>query len=338
MANFGKYANLSKNGWNEKTATQTITAGQSAHIGLWGGGPAGEDLVVRSSDPTVCVVHEEPPNKAYPNWRHFLLTALKAGKTTITASLPPPAGGAYSAPITVEVTGTASVRLVFFPGERMIGRMTVGTIYVIGGSGESMRAAGGPPTGYNDRGGHTAEPTPPGNYTLGPRIHVVAPSWPMSSIPWGASLRINPSGEAEYEVSTGKWALATGPKGVVTQAQMSFLRKDGKNPKLSDVVNDVRGIFIDPATGKLWETTWERNDFGRWGWNLLQSGHGTPYFIHTTPDDEAKDAQHLAVFLANSHGCIHLVPSERDKLMAAGYLKQGIPFEVRPYTETGPPK
>jgi hypothetical protein len=31
------------------------------------------------------------------------------------------------------------------------------------------------------------------------------------------------------------------------------------------------------------------------------------------------------------------VPRERDRLMAAGYLKQGVHFEVRPYTETGPP-
>ena len=63
----------------------------------------------------------------------------------------------------------------------------------------------------------------------------------------------------------------------------------------------------------------------------------TAYFIHTTPEDEAADAKKAAVFLANSHGCVHLVPSERERLMKAGYLKEGMHFEVRPYTETGPP-
>ena len=335
MANFGKYANLSKQGWNEKTATQVITIGQSAHIGLWGGGPSGEALIVKASDSKICVVHEEPANKAYANWRHFLITALSDGRTTITASLP--SGAPYASPINVEVAGRTGVRLVFFPGERKSGSTTVGTIYAIGGHGERIQAAGGPPSGYPDRGGHTAEPTPPGHYVLGPRIHVVAPSWPMSSIPWGATLRLDSKGEIEFEASPGRWRVASGPAGVVVQAYMTFLNKDKKHPKLSDVVANVRDIFIDPVTNKLRSTTWEKNDFGRWGWNLLQNGHGTPYFVHTTPENEQASAQGKAVFLLNSHGCIHLVPAERDRLMAAGYLKQGVSFEVRPYSETGPP-
>ncbi len=334
MANFGKYANLSKHGWTEKTATQVIAIGQNAHIGLWGGGPAGEDLIVKATDPSICVTHEEPSNKAYAHWRHFLITALRDGRTTITATMP---SGAIWASMTAEVTGKAGVRLVFFPGERMAGTTTAGTIYVIGGHGENIKAAGGPPAGRYDKGGHTIEPTPPGNYVLGPRIHVVAPSWPFSTIPWGAALRINASGEVEFETSPGKWRLATGPSGVVVQAFIIFLRKDKKNPKLSDVVDGVRKVFIDPGTKKLRMATWDKNDFGRWGWNLLQNGHGTPYFVHTTPEDEQATAQGKAVFLLNSHGCIHLMPAERDRLMTGGYLKQGVSFEVRPYTESGPP-
>src|SRR5437588_521147 len=83
------------------------------------------------------------------------------------------------------------------------GAVTMGTIYVIGAGGESMKAAGGPPVGRPDRGGHTIDPTPAGNYVLGPRIHVVAPSWPTSAIPWGAALRLNAAGEVEYEASPG---------------------------------------------------------------------------------------------------------------------------------------
>jgi hypothetical protein len=334
MANFGKYANLSTKGWTDKPATQVIANGQSAHIGLWGGGPAGETLVVKADDPTICVAHEEPANTRYATWRHFLLTALQDGETAITAKMPT---GAVWASMTVKVTGHAGVQLIFFPGERISGSATVGTIYVIGGHGESMRAAGGPPIGRNDRGGHTIEPTLPGHYVLGPRIHVVAPSWPMSVIPWGAALRINGDGEAEYKASSGKWHLATGPKGAVTQAQLRFLQKDKLKPNPALVADTVRNILIDPATKTLRTTTWNKNDFGRWGWNLLRGGKGTPYFVHTTPEDEHASDEARAVFLANSHGCVHLVPGERDRLMSAGYLKQGVPFEVRPYSEAGPP-
>lgn len=334
MAHFGKYANLSPSGWTEKTTTQVIGLGKNAHIGLWGGGPGGVALIVESNDPSICIVHEEPANKAYPQWRHFLLTALQDGDTQIHATLP---SGALWASMNVKVTGRAGVRLIFFPGERLQGGTTMGTIYVIGGHGESMAAAGGPPVGRYDRGGHTIDPTPAGNYVLGPQIHVVAPSWPTSAIPWGAALRINSDGEAEFESAPGKWRLASGPKGLVTQAQMQFLQRDKLKPDLKTVANQVRGLFIDPVSKKLWTATWEQNDFGRWGWNLLQGGKRTAYFIHTTPDDESATAKAKAVFLTNSHGCVHLVPAERDRMMKAGYLKEGVPFEVRPYTESGPP-
>jgi hypothetical protein len=335
MANFDKFANLSPAGWSKASVTQTMALGSNAHIGLWGGGPGGVDLVVKAKDPTICVVHEEPLPKGHPHWRHFLITALRDGETTVDACLPGTSNA--WATMTVKVTGKSGVRLVFFPGERKVGKTTEGTIYVIGGHGESMIAAGGPPSGHPDRGGHTVDPTPPGHYVLGPRIHVTTASWPMSVIPWDASLRLNAAGEAEFEASPGKWVVATGPNGAVTQAQMAFDRRSGKTPDLRKVTDDTRAIFIDPGTGALRGTLWEANDFGRWGWNLTQNGHNTAYYIHTTPDDEFATAQKKAVLLANSHGCVHLVPSERDRLMSAGYLKQGIPFEVRPYTEVGPP-
>ena len=333
MANFGKFANLSPTGWSAGTGTQGISIGHNAHIGLWGGGPAGEDLIVKPEDPKICVVHEEPRPAGWAHWRHFLLTALQDGETRVNASMP---SGAIWASMSVKVTGHSGVRLVFFPGERMAGSATEGTIYVIGGAGESMQAAGGPPVGRNDRGGHTVEPTPPGNYVLGPRIHVVTQSWPFSVIPWGAALRIAADGEAEYETSPGKWTKATGATGTVTRAQMMFNQRDKKNIKLDDVVIKIRQVFIKPD-GTLRDTTWKHNDFGRWGWNLLRDGKGTAYFVHTTPDDEHATETGKAVFLANSHGCIHLVPNERDRLMRAGFLKQGVPFEVRSYSETSGP-
>lgn len=337
MANFDKFANLSPHGWNRSSATQTIVVGQNAHIGLWGGGPGGVDLTVESADSTICVAHEETRPTHWPHWRHFLLTALRDGETKINAFLP---GTKNSwASMTVKVGGHVDVRLVFFPGERSEHSETVGTIYVIGAGGESMKAAGGPPTGFTipNQGGHTVEPTPPGSYVLGPRIHVTTPGWPMSVIPWGATLRVNSAGEVDYEKSPGTWRVATGSHGDVTAAWTAFESRSGLHPVLTNTISKVRRVFIDSRTGKLWNNTWEKNDFGRWGWNLLRNGHATPYYIHTTPEDENASAQGKAIFLANSHGCIHLIPAERDRLMKLGYLKQGVHLEVRPYSESGPP-
>lgn len=335
MANFGKFGNLSSKGWNESTSTQTIVVGQHAHIGLWGGGPAGDDLEVNSGRMAVCVVHEEPRPRA-ANWRHFLLTGLTVGESRIDAYLPG-TSQTYSAPITVKVVGHAAVSMVFFPGERLVGSTTVGAIYAVGASGESIEAAGGPPVGGPDRGGHTIDPTPAGHYVLGPKIHVTTRSWPSSVIPWEAPLRLNADGEAEWQGANKAWRLATGPKGEITAAQTAFNRRGKVVVPASTVVTDVRAMFIDPDTGALFSTTWLKNDFGRWGWNLRRNGQPTAYYIHTTPNDERASAQGKSVFLSNSHGCIHLNPKERDQLMAAGVLKQGTPFEVRPYTETNGP-
>jgi hypothetical protein len=337
---FGKYANLSTHGWTESTSTQTVSIGQSAHIGVFGT-PEGADLRIKVADPTICVVHEEPFNKVYAQWRHFLITGLQDGQTTLTPIADGTGSSSFGPPMTVKVVGHSAVRLVFFPGERVVGSgknaATVGAIYVIGGHGESMPAAGGEPVARGDRGGHTVEPTPAGQYVLGPRAHVVTQSWPKSVIPWGAALRLNAHDEVEFEASPGKWHVATGPNGEVTRASMAFKHRDKLHPKLETVVQEVRNIFVDPVTHKLRKTTWDKNDFGRWGWNLLQNGHMTPYYVHTTPQDEHATDQHKAVLLANSHGCIHIPPAERDRLEKAGYLKEGTPFEVRPYSEKGPP-
>lgn len=125
MAHFDKFANLSPKGWTKSTSTQTIAISQNAHIGLWGGSPSGGDLHVTSTRPTVCVLHEEPRPKGYPQWRHFLLTARADGDAQVNAYLP----GTFTvwASMTVKVTGHSAARLIFFPGERLRGSTILGT-------------------------------------------------------------------------------------------------------------------------------------------------------------------------------------------------------------------
>ena len=85
--------------------------------------------------------------------------------------------------------------------------------------------------------------------------------------------------------------------------------------------------------------TWEFNDFGKWGWNLRLQGAHTPYYLHTTAENEAtvKNDRTTFVELSNSHGCIHIDPIDRDDFMSKHYLDEDTEFEVRPYTESGPP-
>jgi hypothetical protein len=160
----------------------------------------------------------------------------------------------------------------------------------------------------------------------------------MSVIPWGAALRLNGAREVEFRDNGGTWRLATGPKGEVTQAEFAYLRRDGFTHVDPQAVYDrVHDIFVDPKTSTLLSPTWEKNDFGRWGWNLRKNGKATGFYVHTTAKDEAATATARAVYLANSHGCVHLVPTERDMMIARGYPQTGVDFEVRGYTEKGPP-
>ena len=250
----------------------------------------------------------------------------------------------------VEVTGSShGVRLVFFPGERKFTHLTkkkkrkpetVGTIYVIGGNGEQYSAAGGPPDPFADpdQGGHTGEPTPPGHYVLGPKQHVTTTSWPMSVIPWGATLQIK-NGEAEWQDENGRWRLATGPNGEVTQAMMQYQnRSRDKTYTRDQIIDGIRADFIDPDTGKLVDQTYELNDFGKWGWNLRALPGKTPtaYYVHTTDGNEKDEEAHRSILLVNSHGCVHLDPSQRDDMVNKHYLEEGVEFEVRPYNEVGP--
>jgi len=344
MANFDKFANLSHLGWNKATLTQAIKVGESAHIGLFGGGPAGEALEVFGDDDRICVPHEEPKPKmaAYKDWRHFLLTGLKPGTISLKAFLPG-TSTEYAKAIKIVVTGSSRFKLVYFPGERDEGSTVLGAIYVIGGNGESIRAAGGPRVGYKNPadGGHTAEPTPAGHYTLGPRKHVVTSGWWRSSIPFGAKLRLNAKGDVEFQDDEGKgnWVQATGVDGVLTKALYRYKIHIREKTNLWAVDAELRAALINPATKTLAVTTWELNDFGRWGWQLLLHGHGTPYFLHTTPLDESNYSQdkNTVADLTNSHGCIHIDPADRDDFFKKGYLNAGTEFEVRPYSESGPP-
>jgi len=239
-------------------------------------------------------------------------------------------------------------RLVFFPADRIRKQPTsdsrgfwLGTIYVVaaGQTVAHFTACGGPEKVDDsaDR-GHTIGRTPAGRYALGPRHHHVTPNWPNSSIPWGASIRRAANGEVEFDDGSG-WKPATGDRAPMNTALIRSKTLLRQVPNMAEIRVKARNAFdINPdnPTGQL-VTVWERNDFGIWAFNLRRGGKGTPYYVHTTPEDEIATAGGREFSLDQSHGCIHIRPKDRDTMMRKGYLTAGIVIEVNGYDAKGPP-
>lgn len=251
------------------------------------------------------------------------------------------------------------VRLVLYPGESVRsfvvsrkGRRislsehgletTFGHIYIVGGRGEAYEAVGGPPgRSHKDRGGHSAGRTPAGLFTLGRQEHHTTVGWPYSSIPYGAQLRAGSDGFIEY-LERGKWKKANGPEGTWTKAQKRFHEKDHEPVVITD--EDLKGFHnaaYDPKDNL--RPVWILNDFGEWAWNLRRDGKRTAYYIHTTPTDEyfkraPAEVDVVFALIGQSHGCIHVLPRDRDEMMERGYLKEGIQIQIMPYGRKGPLK
>lgn len=229
-------------------------------------------------------------------------------------------------------------KLVFYPGELTLPKGVRGTIYVVmrGEVVKKYSARGGPKVRYKD-GSHWADPTPAGTYTLGPRHRHVTKRWLYSTIPWGAEIRRTKSGIVEYK-ERGVWRPATGEHGRMTLAYLVGLPS---RPPEAELEAEERSWFdVNPKrpTGELVKT-WRRNDFGKWAFALLRPGKATDYFIHTTPESEdCSDAEPAIPFsLSESHGCIHIKPSDRDAMWSAGHLAAGNVFVVMGYDQKGPP-
>jgi hypothetical protein len=360
VAFFEKMFGQSQIGWDKQHSLQMLSPGGDSPIGLRGGsrpGPKGAaiDFLVSSEDKKVCTVHEIP-RPIRSEYRAFRITALNEGTTRVFAKDPETLKD--HARMDVEVThGSAGIKLIFFPGEQKVKEdpadalsMPHGSIYVIGGKGERYEAVGGVKSNLGATGGHTSNITPKGLYTLGPREHVVAPSWYNSIIPWGTKLWINidlqtHKEECVYEAKPHDWRLLTGPRGALTLARIKFevstLASEKKATSIGparrkELEDEMRYTVIDPATGKLRSVQWVWNDFGQWGWNLRRKGGRTIYFVHTTPLTERPQTPGDAALLT-SHGCVHIHPVDRDQMMERGYLKEGVSFEVRSYDEKGPP-
>lgn len=233
------------------------------------------------------------------------------------------------------------VKLVLYPGEEVRGGTTYGHIYIVGGKNEAYEIAAGPPPGQGSSGpgGHSAGATPAGKYVLSAKEHHTTINWPMSSIPWGAKLEKRADGDVYYTIGGGAPRKITGAGGVMTQAGGLFYDRtyDGYTAEQKKKIDKAkaRQQFIDSCYAELYDAAgtllpvWQKNDFGEWAWNLMKGTSRSPYYIHTTPEEELGRSKALA----QSHGCVHVWPKDRDEMMARGYLEKGTELEVKSYTD-----
>ena len=224
---------------------------------------------------------------------------------------------------------------MIYPGETKDHRgYTMGHLYAYRGpSSKRYEVMGGPPPGegFKDAGGHVAESTPAGSYVLGRAEHHVTLRWPESVVAWGAELR-DRDGTIEYRVGN-EWKPASGANGTVTRAWIDFSARSGAHMSLAEADRRAREMFFEKGT--LLPKA-NRNNFGPWAWNLMKNGRRTPYYLHTTPASEAATVAGTPFELSPSHGCVHLRPSDRDELVAGGFLKAGVPVDVMRYGTVGP--
>jgi len=168
-------------------------------------------------------------------------------------------------------------------------------------------------------------PTTEGTYII---HHVEAystPSWGWSRIKWGTPLKDMWPKERDvwYQLPNGKWGS---------------LYKDFKFTR-ADVINRYDSLYFKAEVPK----TWVFNDFGPVAVRFFKDLNGNKILdskeslsgqmIHTTPDNEAAVANGDIVRLAQSHGCIHIKPQDRDILRGMGLFKNGTAFIVHSYKE-----
>lgn len=248
----------------------------------------------------------------------------------------------YHAHSNISSKAQSGIELVIFPGEsRRDDGTFMGTIYVLGANGEHYPMAGGPRKKHKDRGGHSAGPTPAGHYILDYAEHHTSGGWPASVIPWGAPLR-EAGKEVEY-YADGHWIPATGPNGRVVAAARAFVARDHRKFSHAELDAAVRSEYLYTGPNNSLPKEYRLNDFGKWSWNLKKHGRRTVYYIHTTPANEDQQAaresgQAASLVLEQSHGCIHILPSDRDEMMRKGFLFHGRRVEIRSYREWKPVK
>lgn len=210
------------------------------------------------------------------------------------------------------------MELHFFPGQHLLLVREKDEVKA------SVEAWGGPKEIGNDP-SMPEEPTWPGEYRIGRSEAYRTPSWGWSVLKWGTPLQDKGEklDDVWYRTSGGRWAS---------------IAKDYKISR-----RDIMRFNADLYSSFEVPKTWVFNDFGplaiRWFKDLNNNGimDGkealSGQMFHTTQVNEAQAANGMKVRLVPSHGCIHLKPADRDRLIGMGVFRPGTKFIVHSYGE-----
>ncbi len=222
--------------------------------------------------------------------------------------------------------------LDFYPGVHVM-------VWVVGGKPSVwVQAWGGEdPVAGEDDGGMRPRKTTPGTYVIHSCAPYVTRTWDDSKIAWGTPLHVNAHGEVLYE--TGLMNHRWRPVHALIHAETR-----AKLERRYHELYGHTGLYDDDHDG--FPDRWVFNDFGPWAVRYfrdinqdgrLDAGETlSGEMIHTTPEDEAQAAKGQRVTLGPSHGCIHVSPRGRDRLMAAGAFERGTMLIVHAYGDRLP--
>ncbi|GLZ79108.1 hypothetical protein Afil01_39150 [Actinorhabdospora filicis] len=206
-------------------------------------------------------------------------------------------------------------------------------VFVHGVIMRRIPARGGPWRSYTAD-GHTADPTAPGTYRLGPDRAHLSRVWKNSQLANGTPLRER-GGDVEFE-RNGRWhsvrslPIPLVPDTVRLDATLTQIALEwaagGERAVLKKEYDAAKaGGPLRPLPAE-----WILNDFGSAA-QLLEGSPGV--FLHTTPDTDDAGAVLRTNALSYSHGCVHVLADDRRALVLAGYLREGVRIKVLPYRE-----
>jgi len=181
-------------------------------------------------------------------------------------------------------------------------------------------------------GGVDYTPTPSGNFVLDTPAAYRTKSWLMSEIKWGTPIKDVPSErnlkeenktDVWYRLPNGKWASVF---------------KDFGIPRVT-IIEFHNDLY---HTRKL-PSTWVFNAFGPIAIRFFKDLNGNKKrdknepldgsMFHTTAENEAELKQGNTITMGNSHGCIHMNPSDRNQLTALKAFRGGMDLIIHPYNK-----
>lgn len=210
-------------------------------------------------------------------------------------------------------------QLHFFPGRKAL------ILYVVRPSARTVllrvEAHGGPRVPATDP-RMREMPTTAGAFVIERVESYRTPTWPTSQIKWGTPLRDVP------QLNDVQYQLRPGVFGSVSR-DLRISRDEIRREYFA-----LYGLYRVPPT-------WIFNDFGPLAIRYFKdlnanrrldgSERLSGEMIHTTPVNEAQTSRGDEVKLESSHGCIHIKPVDRDKLIGMGAFKKGTRLIVHSY-------